>query len=114
MNSCASSASWCWRHRCNILTSYKKSDVVVRTIASIGYNTRTMQQYIVSNPNILDGEPVIVGTRVPVVEILLLLKEGHTISEIQQMYPHVPMNTFERVLEELATTITAQPYRYAA
>jgi uncharacterized protein (DUF433 family) len=72
-----------------------------------------MQHYIVSNPNILDGEPVIVGTRVPVVEILLLLKEGNTLSDIQQMYPHVDIITFERVLEELATTITAQPQQYA-
>jgi len=72
-----------------------------------------MKQYIVSNPHILDGEPVIVGTRVPVVEILLLLKEGHTLHHIQQMYPHVQIETFERVLEELATTITTQPSHYA-
>lgn len=73
-----------------------------------------MQHYIVSNPNILDGEPVIVGTRIPVVEILLLLKEGSTLSDIQQMYPHVEIGTFERMLEELATTITTQPQHYAA
>ena len=72
-----------------------------------------MTQYIVSNPNILDGEPVIVGTRIPIVEILLLVKEGNTLSDIQQMYPHVEIGTFERVLEELATSITSQPQHYA-
>ena len=73
-----------------------------------------MKQYIVSNPSILSGEPVIIGTRIPVVEVLLLLKEGHTLAEIQQMYPHVEMHTFERVLEEIAATIATLPNQYAA
>ena len=46
-------------------------------------------------------------------QILLLLKEGSTLSDIQQMYPHEEIGTFERVLEELATSITSQPQHYA-
>lgn len=42
-------------------------------IAVVVYNSVAMTQYILSNPNILDGEPVIAGTRIPVVELLLLL-----------------------------------------
>jgi uncharacterized protein (DUF433 family) len=72
-----------------------------------------MTHYIVSNPNILDGEPVIAGTRIPVVELLLLLKEGRTLSDVQRMYPHVVLTTFERVLEEVAGTITSQPQTHA-
>jgi uncharacterized protein (DUF433 family) len=73
-----------------------------------------MKRAIVSHPHILDGEPVIVGTRIPVIEFLLLLKEGHNLGEIQRMYPHVAETTFARVLEELASTITTKPSLYAA
>jgi len=73
-----------------------------------------MTRYIVSYPNILDGEPVISGTRIPVVEFLLLLKEGYTLLEIQKMYPHVEPHTFERVLEEVAAGVSTRPTQYTA
>ena len=68
-----------------------------------------MQHYIVSNPNILDGEPVIVGTRVPVVVILQFLKEEYTFEEIRAMYPHLSIATLKGMLEEVATAVTCQP-----
>ncbi len=71
-----------------------------------------MQHYIVSNPNILDGEPVIVGTRVPVVVILQFLKEEYTFEEIRAMYPHVSIATLKGMLEEVATAVTSQPQKY--
>ncbi len=73
-----------------------------------------MSKYIVSNSKILAGEPVIAGTRIPVIEFLSLLKEGHAISDIHGMYPHVAEETFEAVLEELADSVSATPARYAA
>lgn len=73
-----------------------------------------MKHVIIRNPAILDGEPVIAGTRIPVVEFLLQLKEGHTIEDIHGMYPHVPETTFQGVLEELAETISAKSAQYAA
>jgi len=86
---------------------------MIECIAAVMYNSVVLTQYIVSNPNILDGEPVIAGTRIPVVELLLLLKEGHTLGDVQRMYPHVALPTFERVLEEVAATIAMQPQSYA-
>ena len=65
-----------------------------------------MKQFITRNPAILDGEPVIAGTRIPVVEFLLQLKEGHTIEDIHGMYPHVREETFKRVLEEVLPTVS--------
>jgi uncharacterized protein (DUF433 family) len=59
-----------------------------------------MKKYIVSNPNILGGMPVIVGTRIPVGQILFLLKEGFTIEAIQQEYPQVTIKTLRKVVDE--------------
>jgi len=73
-----------------------------------------MKHYIVSNPNILDREPVIAGTRVPVVVVLQFLKEEHTLEEIQAMYPHISIATLKGMLEEVATAVTSQPHRYVA
>jgi uncharacterized protein (DUF433 family) len=73
-----------------------------------------MRQYIVSNPNILDGEPVIAGTRIPVIEVLLFIKEGYPLAEIQKMFPHVTLHTFERVIEEVAVDITTHPSQHVA
>jgi len=47
---------------------------------------RIMGKYIISDPTILSGMPVIKGTRVPIVRILTLLKEGYTIEEIQEHF----------------------------
>src|SRR5690349_23072653 len=52
----------------------------------------TLFRSIASNPNILNGEPVIMGTRIPVIEVLLLLKEGYPLPEIQQMFPHISID----------------------
>ena len=59
-----------------------------------------MKKYIVSNPEILSGTPVIAGTRIPVGQILFLLKEGFTLEAIQQEYPQVPIKTLRKVVDE--------------
>ena len=38
-----------------------------------------MRKYIISDPDILGGTPVIKGTRVPIGRILFLLKDGYTL-----------------------------------
>jgi len=59
-----------------------------------------MKKYIVSNPEILSVTPVIAGTRIPVGQILFLLKEGFTIEAIQQEYPQVTTKTLRKVVDE--------------
>lgn len=59
-----------------------------------------MKKYIVSDPHILGGTPVIAGTRIPVGQIILLLKEGFTIEAIQQEYPQVETKTLAKVVDE--------------
>ena len=64
-----------------------------------------MNMYINRDPDILGGEPVITGTRIPVIVILQFLKEGYTLEEVQEMYPHVTIESLQGVLDELATGV---------
>lgn len=68
------------------------------------------KQYIVSDPNILTGKPVIAGTRVPVARILFLLKEGYTLEAIQEEYPHVPFKKIKGSVNELIELLDKSEY----
>jgi uncharacterized protein (DUF433 family) len=59
-----------------------------------------MKKYIESNPKILGGTPVIVGTRIPISRILFLLKEGYTLETIQQDYPYVDLKTLGKAVDD--------------
>jgi uncharacterized protein (DUF433 family) len=69
-----------------------------------------MTQYITSNPQIMSGQPCVAGTRILIARMLFLLKEGYTLQEIQQHYPHVPLEKFEGVLSELAQAVERTTY----
>lgn len=47
------------------------------------------KKYIISDPAILLGKPVIKGTRISVELILEKLSEGETIEAILESYPHI-------------------------
>ena len=64
-----------------------------------------MKKYIVSDPQILNGKPVISGTRIPVDQVLFLLKEGFTIEAIHEQYPHVSSATISGTVSEAAQFI---------
>lgn len=59
-----------------------------------------MKHYIVSDPDILGGKPVITGTRIPIGQVLFLLKNGFTIEAIHEEYPQVDIKTISRAIEE--------------
>jgi uncharacterized protein (DUF433 family) len=59
-----------------------------------------MKQYISSNPKIMGGVPCITGTRIPISVILYRLKDGHSIEDINDMYPWVDQNTLEGAIDE--------------
>lgn len=71
------------------------------------YNRIIMKQhsYISSDPVIMKGALVISGTRIPLVRILYLLKEGYTLEQVQKEYPQVSINTFKGVINQLANQI---------
>jgi len=57
------------------------------------------KQWIVSNPKVMMGKPVIAGTRITVELILEKLAAGETIEQILEAHPHL---TREAVLAALA------------
>ena len=48
-----------------------------------------MAERIIINSNILQGKPIIKGTRISVELILELLSSGMSVDEIMQEYPHL-------------------------
>lgn len=71
------------------------------------YN-RNMKKYIVSDPNIMGGAPVIKGTRIPIDVILNRLKEGNSVKSIHKMYSWVSLDTLSGVIEEAIQTISSR------
>ncbi|MBU4016586.1 DUF433 domain-containing protein [Patescibacteria group bacterium] len=67
-----------------------------------------MGKYIVSDPDILGGTPVIKGTRVPIGRILFLLKDGYTLEAINEDYPHIDMKTLSGAIDEAIETLSAK------
>ena len=53
--------------------------------------THTAHRYIVSSPEILDGEPVIEGTRTPARAIVELWRGGTAAEEITLDLPHLTL-----------------------
>lgn len=69
-----------------------------------------MKKYIVSNPDILGGMPVIAGTRLPIARIVFLLKDGYTIETIHDDFPHVPLKDIEGAVNELVDQLGSHSY----
>jgi uncharacterized protein (DUF433 family) len=44
------------------------------------------------NPEIMDGLPVLAGTRIPVYLILEMVEEGMTLQDILHEYPHLTID----------------------
>jgi uncharacterized protein (DUF433 family) len=61
-----------------------------------------MKRFIISNPEILGGKPVVSGTRIPVDQILFLLKSGFTIEAINEKYPQLSKETIAGTVDEAA------------
>ena len=56
------------------------------------------QRYIVRDPKICAGEPVVVGTRVTVRTLLASLAEGLTVEEIIKEYPTLKPDAVRAVI----------------
>lgn len=66
-----------------------------------------MNKYIISHAEILGGKPVIKGTRIPVDQILFLLKEGFTIEAINEEYPQLTKKIIKGTVDEAADLINS-------
>ena len=59
----------------------------------------TLTAKIVSNPNIMGGEPVVEGTRVPANNILAALRDGESKYSIFRSYPSLPLDGIDACLK---------------
>ena len=56
------------------------------------------EQWIVSDPNVMMGKPVITGTRITVELILEKLAAGETIEQILDAHPRLPREAIQAAL----------------
>ncbi|MFN0214708.1 MAG: DUF433 domain-containing protein [Saprospiraceae bacterium] len=69
---------------------------------------KILQQLIVSNPNILGGEPVFQGTRVPVKILFQHLEKGISLEAFLDDFPSVSREQAVAVLSCFEDILTAQ------
>ncbi len=68
---------------------------------------RTLHGITQSDPEIFNGEPVFVGTRVPVRSLFEYLEGGETLPEFLQQFPSVRRKQVVAVLESACETVIA-------
>ncbi len=67
-----------------------------------------MANVIVKDPQILGGEPVFRGTRVPFKVLLEYLEGGNTLDEFLEQYPSVSREVAVAALEEARLSLVSQ------
>ncbi len=67
-----------------------------------------MQNVIIKNPNILGGEPVFRGTRVPFRILTDYLEGGDTLDDFLEQYPTVSRELASAAIEEARSSLVAQ------
>jgi uncharacterized protein (DUF433 family) len=78
----------------------------LRPLDSIGANTMTDLKAIVhSNPEVMSGTPVFVGTRVPVRNLIDYLEAGETLDEFLDDFPTVSRQQAISVLKFAADSL---------
>jgi uncharacterized protein (DUF433 family) len=68
----------------------------------------TTQSVIIQDPEILSGEPVFRGTRVPFQTLLDYLEGGETLDEFLEQYPGVSRENAIATLEEAKALVLAR------
>jgi uncharacterized protein (DUF433 family) len=75
-------------------------------IVKVGYSK--MQSVIIKDPNILGGEPVFRGTRVPFKILTDYLEGGDTLDQFLQQYPTVSRELAIAAIEEARSSLISQ------
>lgn len=67
----------------------------------------TSKQFIISNPNIMMGKPVIAGTRITVELILEKLAAGETVEQLLEAHPRLTLEAIQAALAFAAEALRA-------
>ena len=73
-----------------------------------GRERRKMQNVIVKDGNILGGEPVFRGTRVPFKILIDYLEGGDTLDQFLEQYPSVSRELAIAAIEEARSSLVSQ------
>ena len=65
----------------------------------------TYQNIIIRNPEIMNGKPIIKGTRITVELILKKLSEGISVNDLVKIYPHITQLQVVATLEYASNII---------
>ncbi len=65
------------------------------------------EQLILSNPKVMMGKPVIVGTRITVELILEKIAAGETVDQLLEQYPRLTPQSISAALEFAAQALKA-------
>ncbi|MFH1742878.1 MAG: DUF433 domain-containing protein [bacterium] len=65
------------------------------------------RQWIVSDPNVMMGKPVVAGTRITVELILEKLAAGETIEQVLEAHPRLTRETIQAALTFAAEALRA-------
>jgi uncharacterized protein (DUF433 family) len=72
-----------------------------------GGDVRDYREMVVSNPSVMMGKPVIVGTRITVELILEKLAAGETVEQILEAHPRLNENAVRAALAFAADALRA-------
>ena len=67
-----------------------------------------MTKVIVKDPNVLGGEPVFRGTRVPFKVLIDYLEGGDTLDDFLEQYPSVTRQVAIAAIEEARSSLVSQ------
>ena len=67
----------------------------------------TERSVVHSDPNILGGTPVFVGTRVPVQALIDYIEGGHSLNEFLDDFPTVSRESAIAAIEQAKTSLSA-------
>jgi uncharacterized protein (DUF433 family) len=67
-----------------------------------------MQSAVIKDPNILGGEPVFRGTRVPFKILIEYLEGGETLDQFLDQYPSVSRELAITAIEEARSSLVSQ------
>ena len=71
------------------------------------YKTYPGYRWVVCHPDLLDGRPTIIGTRISVSQVLECLSIGMTAREIANDYPGFPAESVPEVLRFASAHVAA-------
>lgn len=63
--------------------------------------TKNLNKYITINKNILQGTPVISGTRIPVERLSVLVEQGYNTETLRKEYPQVSYVKIQKLMSFL-------------